>query len=281
MFGYIVINKPELKIKDFEAYNAFYCGLCKTLKKRRGISGQATLNYDLTMIVLLLTGLYEPETTWGKTRCLAHPLGNHATATNAYSAYCADMNVLLADEKLKDDIADEKKISSWFYHLILKRKARKVRDLYPEKAEIITTSLKELTAAETKGETNLDVVSGCFGKVLAAVCCYKDDIWKEELDRFGFFLGKFIYLLDAYDDLSQDLKKGCYNPLIPLKDEAGFEEKIYEILEMMMAEAAKAFEILPIVTYSEILRNILYGGVWLKYFARREKEQKTDDKRPL
>ncbi len=277
MFGYIVIHKSELKIKDFEAYNAFYCGLCKTLKKRHGISGQATLNYDLTMVVLLLTGLYEPEISWGKTRCLAHPLGNHTTAVNVFSAYCADMNVLLADEKLKDDVADEKKLSAPLSHLILNRKARKVRALYPEKAAVITASLQELAAAEERGETNLDLVSGCFGKVLATVCCYKDDVWQEELNRFGFFLGKFIYLLDAYDDLSHDLKKGCYNPLIPLKDHEDFEERVYRILEMMMSEAARAFEILPIVTYSEILRNILYGGVWLKYFAKREKDQKTDD----
>lgn len=277
MFGYIVIQKPELKIKDFEAYNAFYCGLCKTLKKRHGISGQAALNYDLTMILLLLTGLYEPETDWGKTRCFVHPLGNHAKATNLFSAYCADMNILLADEKLKDDVADEKKISARLYHLVLKRKARKVRAIYPEKAAVISDSLKELAAAEKRGETNLDLVSGCFGKILATVCCYKDDVWTEELNRFGFFLGKFIYLLDAYDDLSRDLEKGCYNPLIPLKDDVDFEEKIQRILEMMMSEAAKAFEILPIVTYSDILKNILYGGVWLKYYARRKKDQKTDD----
>lgn len=281
MFGYIVIQKPELKIKDFEAYNGFYCGLCKTLKKHHGIRGQATLNYDLTMIVLLLTGLYEPATVWSKTRCLAHPLGRHPKAVNIFSAYCADMNVLLADEKLKDDVADEKKLSSRFGHLALKGRAEKVRRRYPEKAAVITASLRELAAAEERGETDLDLVSGCFGKVLAAVCCYKEDVWQEELCRFGFFLGKFIYLLDAYDDLAHDIEKGCYNPLIPLKDREDFEERVYGILEMMMSEAAKAFEILPIVIYSEILRNILYGGVWLKYFARREKDQKTDDQRPL
>ena len=63
MFGYVVINKPELKIKDYEAYQSYYCGLCRSLKKRHGFLGQMTLNYDMTMAVILLSGLYEPETT--------------------------------------------------------------------------------------------------------------------------------------------------------------------------------------------------------------------------
>lgn len=275
MFGYIVVNKPELKIKDFETYNAFYCGLCKTLKKRHGIAGETTLNYDLTMIVLLLTGLYEPGTTWRKFRCFVHPLGRHTAAVNEYSAYCADMNVLLAYEKLNDDVKDENKLSSRFYRLFLKNKVKKIYTLYPEKVKIIQTALKELGEAEARGETNLDLVSGYFGRILETVCCYKEDVWSQELKHFGFFLGKFIYLLDAYDDMEHDLKKGCYNPLLSRRDDTNFEKRIEEILEMMMTEVARAFEILPIVTYSEILKNILYGGVWIKYFAKREKEPKN------
>lgn len=275
MFGYIVINKPELKIRDFETYNAFYCGLCKTLKQRHGIAGQATLNYDLTMVALLLTALYEPETDWRHFRCAVHPSGRHTAAVNAYSAYCADMNLLLTYEKLNDDVEDEGKKSSRFFRLFLKRKVKKVVSRYPEKAKAIRAALKELSAAENRGETDLDLVAGCFGRVLEAVCCYQDDVWAKELRRFGFYLGKFIYLLDAYDDLENDAAKGNYNPLLVQRDEPGFEERFEEVLKMMMAEVAQAFEILPIVSYAEILRNILYGGVWTKYIAKREKEPKS------
>ena len=41
----------------------------------------------------------------------------------------------------------------------------------------------------------------------------KQDRWEPYLRKFGFFLGKFIYIMDAYDDLEKDLKNGSYNPL--------------------------------------------------------------------
>ena len=83
--------------------------------------------------------------------------------------------------------------------------------------------------------------------------------------RRGFFLGKFIYLLDAYDDLEKDIKKKNYNPLKPLYGEKDYEERCRELLLMMMAECSSEFEKLPCIQDEEILRNILYAGVWTKY----------------
>ena len=62
MFGYIVMNKPEIKMKDFDMYRTFYCGLCRELREKYGISGQITLSYDMTFVIMLLSGLYEPKT---------------------------------------------------------------------------------------------------------------------------------------------------------------------------------------------------------------------------
>ena len=42
MFGYVMVNKPEMKVKDFERYHSFYCGLCHELIKVYGPVGQAT-----------------------------------------------------------------------------------------------------------------------------------------------------------------------------------------------------------------------------------------------
>ena len=55
MFGYIVMNKPEIKFKDFDLYRSFYCGLCRELKSKYGISGQISLTYDMTFVVILLS----------------------------------------------------------------------------------------------------------------------------------------------------------------------------------------------------------------------------------
>ncbi len=70
MFGYVVLNKPEIKFKDFDMYRSFYCGLCRELRERYGISGQITLSYDMTFVILLLSALYEPHTQKGSTRCI-------------------------------------------------------------------------------------------------------------------------------------------------------------------------------------------------------------------
>jgi len=274
MFGYIVVNKPELKIKDFETYQAFYCGLCRSLKKRHGFFGQMTLNYDMTMVVLLLTGLYETETTERKFRCLVHPMGRHTAKQNKFSDYAADMNVLMAYEKAMDDVIDEKKISARFLSTLLRPKAKTVRLRYPRQAAVITENLRALTEAEQRNETDLDVLAGYFGRIMETVVLYKEDYYASDLGRFGFFLGKFIYLLDAYDDMEADAKNGCFNPLQSIKEQANFEERMEEILEMMMAEAARAFEMLPVIDCADILRNILYGGVWTKYLAKKKKEQK-------
>ncbi len=62
MFGYISINKAEMKFKDYDVYHSYYCGLCKVLKECYGRRGQVTLSFDMTFLVILLTGLYEPDT---------------------------------------------------------------------------------------------------------------------------------------------------------------------------------------------------------------------------
>ena len=95
MFGYIVINKDELKIKDYNLYRSFYCGLCQELKKDFGHVGQISLSYDMTFIILLLTALYEEELTQGTCKCIAHPFEKHPISSNCFTSYAADMNLIL------------------------------------------------------------------------------------------------------------------------------------------------------------------------------------------
>ena len=107
MFGYIVVNQPELKMKEYDEYRKYYCGLCKSLKDRYGARGQISLSYDMTFLVLLLTGLYEPEKHSGSRRCIAHPTSKHTYVQNEYTDYVADMNVILTYYKCIDDWDDE------------------------------------------------------------------------------------------------------------------------------------------------------------------------------
>ena len=112
MFGYIITNKDELKIKDYNLYRSFYCGLCQKLKKNYGFIGQLSLSYDMTFLILLLTGLYEESPTQSTCKCIAHPFEKHPISSNSFTAYAADMNLLLTYYKCLDDWTDEKKKSS-------------------------------------------------------------------------------------------------------------------------------------------------------------------------
>ena len=119
MFGYIVMNKPEIKMKDFDLYRSFYCGLCRELREKYGISGQITLSYDMTFVILLLSGLYEPKTYKGTTRCILHPVRKQPVRKSEVTEYCADMNVLLTYYKCLDDWKDDRKYVKLGYAKLL------------------------------------------------------------------------------------------------------------------------------------------------------------------
>ena len=278
MFGYIVINKPEMKFREFDVYQSYYCGLCKSLKDNYGKRGQMTLSYDMTFLALLLTSLYEPETTSGYRRCVAHPVEKHLYRQNEFTDYAADMNILLSYEKCLDDWKDEHKFKKRLMAALLKSKNQRVYEKYPEKFDKICKLMEQIHAYEKEESKEIDQVSGVFGELMAEIFVYRKDEWEETLKRMGFFFGKFIYLMDAYEDVPQDLENGTYNPLKDAYQQEDFEEQAENILLMMMAECSKAFERLPIVENTEILRNILYSGVWSRYDLVKQKRKEQKEK---
>jgi hypothetical protein len=136
-----------------------------------------------------------------------------------------------------------------------------------------------LEAAERSGEKDLDVLAGLTGTMLGEIMNWKDDVWADILRSIGFYLGKFIYLMDAYEDLETDVGKGRFNPLADHRETPGFEDWIFSMLDLMMADCARYFEQLPLSQNVEILRNILYAGVWSKYMKIRSDKKKTEEVR--
>ena len=280
MFGYISINKAEMKFKDYDIYHSYYCGLCKSLKKCYGIRGQMTLSFDMTFLVVLLTGLYEPDTSISSARCIAHPFEKHLTRTNEFTDYAAAINMVLTYYKCEDDWEDERKKKGYAAARLLQSRVDKVREKYPQKVQLITSDLKKLSELEKENEQNIDLMAGLFGDIMAEIFVYCHDEWETSLRKIGFFLGKFIYLMDAYEDVEKDIHSGSYNPLKEsfLTNE-NFAEDCRELLTLMMAECSREFEKLPILLHADILRNVLYSGVWCHYttVTARRREKQNDN----
>ena len=278
MFGYIAINKAEMKFKDYDVYHSYYCGLCQRLKECYGRRGQMTLSFDMTFLILFLTGLYEPETKVKTVNCIAHPLEKHTARINEFTDYAAAVNLLLTYYKLMDDWTDERKRKSLAAARLLRPPIRTIQKIYPAKSAKIHSSLSSLTALERSGEQSLDKMAGLFGQIMAELFTYREDEWADSLRKIGFFLGKFIYLMDAYEDVEQDLKTGSYNPLKEdFQQNPNFAQDCRQLLTLMMAECSREFETLPILLHAEILRNILYSGVWFRDTSVRARRQKVGD----
>lgn len=270
MFGYVIINKGDMKFKEFDIYQSYYCGLCRKLKERYGIMGQMTLSYDMTFIIMLLSGLYDVETSMGSCKCIAHPFEKHLTRINEFTEYAADMNILLSYYKCKDDWADDKKYSSRLYAGLLEKGYHFVERKYGDKVRRIEALMHRIGEEEKAGCDDIDVMSRLFGEVMAEIMAYKQDEWKDSLYKMGLYLGKFIYLCDAYEDIEKDIKDKNYNPFYKVYETPDFEEYCKNILVMMMSECSREFEKLPILENIDILRNIIYSGVWYRFEKVRE-----------
>ena len=166
--------------------------------------------------------------------------------------------------------------------IFFKKDYERISIKYPRQALAIETYLRKLTQAEKANERNIDAVAGLTGEMLGEIFVWKkDDIWAEELRCLGFYMGKFIYLMDAYEDIDKDYKKNCYNVLRLMQQETeqDFETFSRLMLTSMISECAKSFERLPILLHAEICRNILYSGVWTKYEYLRKKKQARMEKK--
>ena len=279
MFGYININKSQLSEEERKAYQAYYCGLCRKLKTNCGVKGQALLTYDMTFLIVLLTGLYEVEDHRKKFTCAIHPTKKQLAYINEITDYAADMNVVLAYENFGDDWRDHHSIPKKAYMKVLDKDYQRIYLKYPRQVEAIQTYIEKLEEAEEAKEYNIDAVAGLTGEMLGILFAWKQDEWQTDLKEFGCYMGKFIYIMDAYEDIGDDVKKKSYNPLIQLmhccnNDQEKFDKSCRLMMTSMLSEAAKIFERLPILLHADIIRNVLYSGVWSKYEYIQMKKRK-------
>lgn len=267
MFGYIGADADKLGKEDKERYRQAYCGLCNRLQAKYGGAGQMTLTYDMTFLSILLSSLYNSEESNGSRRCARHPMASHRYWETTCTEYAADMNILLAYYKNIDDWNDDQSLVAKSMAARLKPYIGKIEEDWPRQCEAVERRLRELAKMERRNELNPDLPANCFGNLMAELFVMEEDRFSDTLRRMGAALGRFIYLLDACNDLKSDIKKQRYNPLI-----AQLDTDFTPILTLMMGECTAEFEKLPVESDINILRNILYSGVWTMRKSKKEGE---------
>ena len=252
MFGYVIPDRAGLSPEAQSRYRSAYCGLCRRIDALHGLRGRFSLSYDLTFLNILLCSLYEGETPAdsGIDRCPVHPVHGVLWRSADPTDYCADLSVALHYYNAQDKWQDDHNLLALGYSTLLDNSTAEAAQRWPRQCNAIRACLAKLAEYEAAGSTDLDAVSGCFGALMAELFDYRQDRWAPELRSIGFHLGKFIYLLDAYDD---------------------YEEEMLDIFELLLARCAQNFERLPCVEDADLLRNILYSGVWLKYNCKNAK----------
>ncbi|MDU6481105.1 MAG: DUF5685 family protein [Paeniclostridium sordellii] len=266
MFGYVRINKMDLTFREFDTYKGYYCGLCKYLKENHGEISRLSLNYDITFLILLLTSVYRPKSTLTKEVCIANPIKKKNRIVNEVTEYAASMNVLLTYYKLEDNLHDDKGIKDIIAYNLYKGKLKKAYEKYPKKADYIKSQLEELQKLESENSTNIDKVSNTFGNLMGEIFAYKEDDFEGKLRSIGFNIGKYIYILDAYEDLDKDTKKGRYNPFIEYIDKKEeLIKKVDKLISISLGYLSQSIDELHIKTNVGIIDNIIYSGVYLRY----------------
>ncbi len=277
MFGYISANLSALDKQAQTRYRAYYCGLCRALKDRHGQIGRMTLSNDLTFLYILLSSLYEPKETVSEAHCALHPVKRRTFLNNEFAAYAADMNLLLSYYKALDNKKDEHDPAQAAAEQLLRKRYRRVRRLYPEKCEVVGECIERIGVLEDQKSTDVDSLCNLSGRMLGEAFVCRDDHWSPILQEIGAGLGRFVYFMDAYEDFNGDKRAHRFNPLTALHEQPDYESLCQQTLTLLIADATEAFELLPLEKDVDILRNVLYSGVWARYARMHQKKKEQSD----
>lgn len=267
MFGYVRSREDTLSPEDRKLYEEAYCGLCHVLGERYGTCSRAFLNYDFVFLAMLLAprdGTAAAECA----KCVRHPRrGKKVCVKRTWMETAAGESVILSWWKLRDAIADgnaPERLGAHLLSLGLGGSYRRARAEYPGFDETAARLLTELRILEGERSPSIDQTADCFARLL---CSAAPEEGEERLDRprkqLLYHLGRWIYLIDAVDDLSRDKKVGRYNPVAVRFPEWSKEEQAYlrQLMDHSLALVGAAFQLLPRTPWSGVLENIIYSGL--------------------
>lgn len=267
MFGYIVPDKANLYIKDFQVYNAFYCSLCKALSREGNQLTRLSANYDATFFDIFIHSLLRKEVAIKSETCMIAMKKKNVVKIDNLTIRVADVAVLLLYYSLTDDILDGKK-SRRIIRTSLALRTRKAKKREPIINTIIEESYKKLRELEKEQCINIDKVADTSAKMLQDITCQFKTLTYEE-SNFIYNIGKLIYLFDAVDDVEEDTKNKTYNPVIlsygscvdkkeylnEHKDEVSF------LLNSAYSRIVECYDKMEVIEFEGILSNIIYLGI--------------------
>lgn len=267
MFGYVRPLTAELRVRELEDYKAVYCGLCRTMGKRHGFLARFTLNYDFTFLAMALAPGPVPCEISHR-RCPVHPFRKRKMCRPMPALeLAADESLILSYQKLRDDVADDgffRGLPARAAALFLRSAYRRAAAAKPEFDQKVTNCLNELHTMESEGCPSMDRPADAFARILqAAAPDTGDDTRDRALGQMLYHVGRWIYLIDAWDDLERDRRSGSYNP-INARYEGQAEEHIREVRTTLLHSrnlAASAYELTKAERWDGILCNILYLGL--------------------
>ncbi len=291
MFGYVTPYKMELKIKDYEMFKAYYCGLCISIKNNFSNLCRMTLNYDMTFLGILLDSLEYSKHKYVVTKCIAHPMKKRPKVIDNraldYAAFC---NVSLVYYKLLDDYNDDNSLSKKFISMYIKKFINKSKeDLSPILVNI-EENIKKLSFLEKSGEIiSIDELSDPFASLTAFIVSYyyKNENFYNELYDLGYNLGRWIYIIDAFDDLKEDMEKHKFNAINKAfnVENLSYEDLIIKEgnriefnLIMSANSTSEALDKLPINKNKDLLFNILQLGLMNKIETIKSRSDKKHEK---
>ncbi len=270
MFGYIQTCKEELKVREFEAYKGIYCSLCRQMGKEYGLLTRFSLSYDFTFYALLRMAREERCAGFRKGRCVFNPLAKcrFLKETSASLSLAAGVAVILVYYSIKDKLRDQaikSRIKAAAAYLPFARAHRKARKKHPELERIAAQIMIQQAQLENDRCESLDKAADPTARLLGALFSYGEESESDRriFQRFGYCMGKWVYLMDALDDLEEDRKTGDYNPFLLAYAGQSMEElreNARALLNVTMAEAAAAMELAEYRRFKPIIDNVIYLG---------------------
>ncbi len=291
MFGYVKVNSAELKVKEYEMYRGAYCGLCRSMGKCTGQCSRMALSYDFVFLVMTRLVLTDTQICFKPRRCLAHPMRQRSVMeSNEQLDICAYAAAVLSYHKTKDDLSDErglKKLRARLaYPFVRFWRKKAIRGGMSELDEFVAQKLAELSALEEKRLPSVDAPARLFGELLGEICAYSLTGAEQRIARtLGESVGRWIYIVDALDDMSEDAKRERFNPILLLYGgEMPTKEQLEIIcdslkLELMSAEAAMDLLETDKTQIKNIMENILYLGMpdTAKRVSEGERDKRKED----